>query len=158
MPLQAQFLMTPFFDPARTTLEVEDEPLVRRPTIAMLHAAIDRMRPTGPAFVIVASDNGDYAQAGGGSGRFAVEWREYGEPFVHLLAGKGTPVDETCIVPMHYGCTRVCLLEVLSIDDVKTLLSAFLRDGLRPEGYVWRDVAYAFMNKPASGDGMFLDL
>lgn len=140
-------LSTPF---PGTTLSVEDEPEVLQPTMAALYDAIRRMKPTGPAFVIVARAGGDYAQAGGGNGEFSVEWREYGEPFIHLVAGKGTPTEETHIVQMHYGRTEVLKHEVLGIEDVKTLLGAFLREGRRPPGYLWRNVADAFMrNLPA---------
>src|SRR5205807_1578376 len=99
-----------------------------------------------------------YAQAGGGAGMYAVEWREWGEPFIHLLAGKGTPAEETCIVPMHYGHTEVLRHEVLSIDDVKLLLGAFLRDGQRPARYMWRDVSYAFMKEGPPTNGDFTEL
>ena len=135
-----------------TTLTVEDEPNVRQPTMMALYEAIERMKPTGPSFVIVKRDGGNYAQVGGGNGEYAVEWWEYGEPFVHLLAGKGAPVEETHRVQMNRGYTQVALNEVLDIEDAKTLLGAFLRDGRHPPGYTWRDVSYAFRKHPHGGE------
>jgi hypothetical protein len=55
---------------------------------------------------------------------------------------------------MHYGCTTVLRHEVLSIDDVKVLLGAMLVSGLRPEGYQWRDVTYAFLKRPDGPGGI----
>jgi hypothetical protein len=135
-----------------TTLKLGDEPEVLQPTMAALYDAIRRMKPTGPSFVVVARASGDYAQAGGGNGEFSVEWREYGEPFIHLLAGKGTPTEEAHIVQMQDGHTEVLKHEVLGMEDVKTLLGAFLRDGRRPPGYLWRNVTYAFMRKQPTRD------
>ena len=133
------------------TLKVEDEPQILQPSIELLLSAIDRMRPTGPAFVIVERGH-DYAQAGGGDGEFSVEWRQYGEPFIHLIAGMGPESEETHIVKMHYGHTKVQKHEVLGINEVKELLGGFLLDGKRPVGYVWRDVSYAFRPQQSSDD------
>jgi hypothetical protein len=132
--------MEPFENQINLTLEVEDELPVRRPTLAVLFDAIERMKPSGPSFIIVNRDSGDYAQAGGGDGSFLVEWRVYGEPFIHLVAGKGVISEERVRVQMSLGYAEIFRHEVLSVDDVKALLGAFLLDGRCPEGYLWRNV------------------
>ena len=130
-----------------TTLTVEGEPDVRRPTFALLSAAIDRMRPSGPSFVIVERPSGDFAQAGGGDGQYCVECREWGEQFVHWVAGKGTPALETHQVKMNAGFNEVRLNEVLTAADVKLLLGEFLTTGKRLDCYIWRDHTQYFLNK-----------
>ncbi|MGE0609415.1 MAG: hypothetical protein AB7O62_20150 [Pirellulales bacterium] len=146
--------MNPPADPAVKTLKVEDEPPLRHATAAALFAAVDRMRPVGPSFIIVSRDDGNYAQAGGGDGVFTVEWREYGEPFVHLVAGKGTPSQDPIAIQMSGGKTDVLLHEVLNADDVKRLLGAFLLHGRQPEGYLWRNITQGFTRKagPPAGE------
>jgi hypothetical protein len=147
---EVESAMATFFDTSGVMLELEGHPQIPCTGLRQLYAAIDRMKPTGPSFVILARENCGYAQAGGGDGRFVVEWREFGEPFVHLVAGKGTPSDEACRVKMSGGGVEVLRHEVLTMDDVKTLLGAFLVHGRQPKGYVWRDITAA-LNRDCAG-------
>jgi hypothetical protein len=129
--------------PGTVLIQQGGERLVR-PTLAEVCYAVQNMRPTGPSFVIVEREGAGYAQAGGGHDEYSVEWREWGEPFVHWVAGKGTPTGSIHAVQMSPGVTRVYSHEVLSADDAVKLLSAFSIGQCRPSDYTWRDMTDRF--------------
>jgi hypothetical protein len=128
-----------------TVLKLQSGERVYRPTLAEVRYGVEKMSPTGSSFVIVEREREGYAQAGGGEDEYSVEWREWGEPFVHWIAGKGTPTGAIHVVRMNPGVTRVHSHEVRSADDAVKLLSAFAFGLRRPTDYAWRDMTDRFV-------------
>lgn len=127
------------------TLICEVGPDIHAPSTEELQAAVCRMHPKGPSFLSLNCEGLGYMQAGGGDGRFSVECREWGEPYVHLVAGKGTPSQEIELVEMSGGYTKVFMHEVLSLKDVIELMSEYLLNFRPSSGFLWRDVTKMFI-------------
>jgi hypothetical protein len=132
---------------AGMTLTVEDEPLIESPSADTIRAVVERMTPEGgPGFIILDGRGADYAQAAGGDGAFAVEWREHtGDAFRHWTAGlAGQPDTGEVAIPTNGHVVRVRSNEQLGAADVVTILGAFLAGLPRPAQYAWRDVSDLF--------------
>ena len=135
-------------------LKVEGRPEVLNPSQAQLFAAIESLTPLGgPGFLALERANGDYAQAAGGLGEYALEWREWldarFEKFRHFAAGKEGPSEMYVLIRSNRFQVPVKENERLAISDVKTILSLFLQGGDRPDSYKWRDISDA-LDGPSS--------
>jgi hypothetical protein len=96
----------------------------------------------------------DYSQAAGGDGEFTAEWREYlnGE-FRHWVIGwVGEGTEEDVEIETNGCVVTVRKNEVLTGEDVKTVLGAFARGKGKPSEYVWRDMTRRFAEAKPEGD------
>jgi hypothetical protein len=128
-------------------MSVEDHGTVHSPTVADIWKAVDALHPgTGPSFIILEGESGDYAQAAGGAGAFTVEWREYlRNRFCHYVAGRSRVVDEGEVtIRIFDSHVKVRSNERLSTDEVKQILTAFAEGLARPLSFKWRDVSDQF--------------
>ena len=129
-------------------LTVDGRLQVLNPSQAQLFAAIESLTPLGgPGFLALERANGDYAQAAGGLGEYALEWREWldarSEKFRHFAAGKEGPSEMYVLIRTNGFQVTVRENERLAISDVKEILSLFLQGADRPDSYEWRDISDA---------------
>ena len=137
-------------------LTVEDRPQVLNPSRAQLFAAIESLTPLGgPGFLALERANGDYAQAAGGLGEYALEWREWldarYEKFRHFAAGKEGPSEMYVSIPTNGSQVTVRENERLAISDVKEILDLFRQGADRPGSYKWRDISDALDGPSSQG-------
>lgn len=118
-----------------------------REAVAML------ARPTGPTFLNLMDEHGNWAQVGGTAGRYRVEARHvYGEGFQHVMAARLDCRDLSPTV-VHYRnvCTegehphRRCPLpatvaNVLSLDDVLVVMTEYWLTGELSARFGWDDL------------------
>ena len=135
-------------------LKVEGRPEVLNPSQAQLFSAIESLTPLGgPGFLALERANGDYAQAAGGLGEYALEWREWldarFEKFRHFAAGKEGPSEMYVSIRTNGFQVTVRENERLAISDVKEILGRFLQGADRPDSYKWRDITDA-LDGPSS--------
>ena len=138
------------------TLKVAGRPDVLNPSQAQLFAAIESLSPLGgPGFLALERANGDFAQAAGGSGEYALEWREWLDArfktFRHFAAGKEGPSEMNVLIRTNGFQVPVRENERLAISDVKEILSLFLQGADRPDSYKWRDISDALGGPSADG-------
>jgi hypothetical protein len=72
------------------TLTLESQQAFTTPSIALIEASVDWLRPSGgPGFLLLENDKSkDYAQVGGGQEACTVEWRKYSNgSFRHWVGG-----------------------------------------------------------------------
>jgi hypothetical protein len=127
-------------------LELEGLPRVLSPTLRQLYYAVDRLTPFGgPGFLVLQREDGDYAQAAGGDGEYAVEWREWLDDkftsFRHYRAGREGRSGLHVAIPTNGFQVTAMENERLSKEDVKGILGAFLKGLGRPHAYRWRDIS-----------------
>jgi hypothetical protein len=133
---------------AGLVLRLENQVPVHLPTLRQLAAAVDSLTPRGgPGFLILEGSTQDYAQAAGGDGRLTAEWREYSDgQFRHSVAGlMGEGADEEVEIETNGSIVTVRKNEVLTGDDVKSVLGAFAQGRGKPTQYVWRDMTSTFV-------------
>ena len=96
--------------------------------------------------LVLSKGDRDYVQTAGGNGMLGLEWREYSESdYQHWAAGlHGQPNKNEVFVPTSGGGLRVKENEVLSTEDVKKMLAAFLENRGRPTEFAWRDKTAEF--------------
>jgi len=133
----------------RFRLKIEGRAEVQDPSEAELFEAVDALTPLGgPGFLVLEAPGGHYAQAAGGDGMYAVESREWlddsFESFKHYVAGREGDGEMYVTIPTNGFQVRVRENERLDGSDVKWILSAFLRDGIRSGSYEWRDISDSF--------------
>lgn len=121
-------------------------------TIEDVHRAVSALdRPDGPTYVIVESDNGDYAQAAGTDGRYVVESRTvFGEGFRHFRVFQPCgEADPAAVVHDRQRCPkhppRRCPIsvresEVCHLVRVEQASVAFATTGERTDKLRRRDV------------------
>jgi hypothetical protein len=129
------------------TLTLENQPVLRAPTVTQVHAAVGALTPRGGSgFLILEGPGQDYAQAAGGDGAFTAEWREYsGQQFRHWVAGiPGRPSKEEIAIPTNGFEVTVKENERLGATEVKAILTAFAERQKRPASFAWRDVTERF--------------
>jgi hypothetical protein len=128
-------------------LTLEDQPVLRAPTIKQVHAAVHALTPrSGPGFLILEGRSQNYAQAAGGDGAYTAEWREYsGQQFRHWVAGvPGRPSKKEIAIPTNGFEVTVRENERLDAGDVKAILTAFADRKERPTHFAWRDITERF--------------
>lgn len=134
------------------TLTLEGQPDFQAPSIALIEAAVDWLRPsTGPSFLILEWHEGDYAQVGGGENACTLEWREYKpDGFRHWAAGMpGGDASKVVKIPGNGFEFQVRSNEVLGNEALKQVLVAFARKQARPDMFAWRDMTADFAAQPA---------
>ena len=136
-------------------LKVDGRPEIIDPSQAQLFTAIGSLKPVGgPGFLVLERANGDFAQAAGGLGEYALEWHESLDArfnkFRRFAAGKEGPSEMDVLIRSHRFQVPVKENERLAISDVKTILSLFLQGADRPYSYKWRDISDA-LGGPSSG-------
>jgi hypothetical protein len=135
---------------ARSVLTLENQPPVLSPTLTQLGAAVDSLTlQGGPGFLILEGATEDYTQAAGGDDKLTVEWREYSNGgFRHWVAGSiGGAANEDIAKIETNGCVVTVLKnEVLTSEEVKTILEAFARGQGKPTQYRWRDMTARFVD------------
>jgi hypothetical protein len=129
-------------------LRLEGQQAFPTPSIALIEAAVDWLRPTGgPGFLLLESDgNEDYAQVGGGQEACTVEWRKHSDKgFRHWVAGhSGGDSNQDIKLPGNGTDFTVKANERLSNANVKDILGAFARGTGEPQEFVWRDITAQF--------------
>jgi hypothetical protein len=140
---------------AGSALTLENQAPIYSPTLRQLAAAIDSLTPQGgPGFLILEGPTQDYSQAAGGDGKFTAEWREYlnGE-FTHWVIGwVGEGTEEDVEIETNGCVVTVRKNEVLTGEDVKTVLGAFARGKGKPSEFLWRDMTRRFAEAKPEGD------
>lgn len=135
-------------------LMLEDHRDVFPASLGQVQAAIRTLAgSTGPTFLNLKDEDGNWAQAGGTNGRYRVEVRDvYGEGFRHWMAAMSGCNDRTdTVVYYRNRCTenehphRRCPLNatvanVLHLNDVMVILTEYLATGLRSSKYAWDDL------------------
>ncbi len=151
-------------------LMVEDDRDIFPASLKQLRAAIYRLgEPTGPTFLNLKDEEGNWAQVGGTNGRYRVEAPDiYGEGFQHWVAARPGCQDRSkTVVYYRNRCTenehpyRSCPLtatvaNVLGLPDVFVILSEYWATGARSAKYVWDDVTQNMLEEAAEEDGMRL--
>jgi hypothetical protein len=151
-------------------LMVEDDRDIFPASLKQLQAAIYRLgEPTGPTFLNLKDEDGNWAQVGGTNSRYRVEVRDiYGEGFQHWVAAKPGSQDRTkTVVYYRNRCTenehpyRRCPLgatvaNVLGLPDAFVILSEYWATGARSAKYIWDDVTQDMLEVAAEEDGMRL--
>ena len=149
------------------TLLLEDHKTVFPVTLSQVQAAIQKLAsPTGPTFLNVKDDGGNWAQAGGTNGRYRVEIRDvYGEGFQHWMAALPGCTDRTeTVVYYRNRCIenehpyRKCPLNatvanVLGLNDVMVILTEYWATGLRSAKYSWDDVSRDWIEEDVEKKG-----
>lgn len=149
-------------------LMVEDRRNVFPASLEQLQAAIYHLgEPTGPTFLNLKDEEGNWAQVGGTNGRYRVEARDvFGEGFQHWLAADPTCQDRSeTVVYYRNRCTenehpyRRCPLgatvaNVLGLSDVFVILSEYWATGARSTKYVWDDVTENLLEEAAEERGL----
>jgi hypothetical protein len=129
---------------AGLTLTLEGQQAFTMPSVALIEAAVDWLRPAGgPGFILLEKDaTEDYAQAGGGQDACTVEWREYSNGgFRHWVGGHpGHDTKRDIDIPGNGRHFVVKENERLSNANVKDILGAFARSASKPKEFVWRDI------------------
>jgi len=128
------------------SLTLENQPILRAPTLQQVQAAVDSLTQKGPGFLILEDSNQDYAQAARGDGAYTAECREYsGKLFRHLVAGfPDRPSTKDVKIPTKGFKMTVKENERLGAADVKVILTAFVERKGRPSKFAWRDVSERF--------------
>ncbi|UHS56299.1 hypothetical protein [Agrobacterium vaccinii] len=130
------------------TLTLEGQHAFMTPSIALIEAAVDWLRPAGgPGFLLLENDaSEDYVQVGGGQETCSVEWREYANKgFRHWVAGRsGNDTKRDIEIPGNGTHFTVTANERLSNANVKDILGAFARGTSKPQEFVWRDITAQF--------------
>lgn len=134
------------------TLTLEGQPDFQAPSIALIEAAVDWLRPSiGPSFLILEWQAGSYAQVGGGENACTVELREVqAGGFQHWAAGiPGGDASKVVKIPGNGFEFQVRANEVLDNDTVKRILVAFAQNHAKPDMFAWRDMTADFAAQPA---------
>jgi len=140
-------------------LMLEDHRNVSPVSLGQLQAALRKLAgSTGPTFLNLKDEDGNWAQVGGTNGRYRVEARDvYGEGFRHWMAALPGCTDRTkTVVYYRNSCIenkhphRQCPLDatvanVLALNDAMVILTEYLATGLRSATYVWDDLTDAWM-------------
>jgi hypothetical protein len=133
---------------AGSVITVENRPPFRAPTLAQILETVDALTPNGgPGFLVLADERDDYTQAAGGPDGLTVEWREYsGETFRHWVAG--TP-DAPALADIEIRTNGHVLMvkenEKLSSQQVKEILTAYVKREPRPNNFAWREITDKFL-------------
>lgn len=149
-------------------LMLEDHKNVSPATLEHVQTAIRKLaNTTGPTFLNLKDEGGNWAQAGGTNGRYRVEVRDvYGEGFQHWMAALPGCTDRShTVVYYRNNCIanehgyRSCPLEatvanVLGLKDVMLILSEYWITGGRSAKYLWDDVSQDWMDDAASEKGL----
>ena len=121
---------------------------------------------TGPTFLNLKDEGGNWAQAGGTNDRYRVEVRDvYGEGFQHWMAALPGCTDRShtvvyyrnqCIENEH--AYRSCPLEatvayVLGLKDVMLILTEYWITGGRSANYSWDDIPRDWIEEAAAEHG-----
>lgn len=149
-------------------LMLEDHRNVFPATLEHVEAAIRKLASTtGPTFLNLKDEGGNWAQARGTNGRYRVEVRDvYGEGFQHWMAALPGCTDRShtvvyyrnqCIENEH--AYRSCPLEatvanVLGLKDVMLILTEYWITGGRSVRYLWDDVSQGWMDDAVSEKGL----
>ena len=129
------------------TLQIEGQDTIYSPSEDEVIASIEILTPNGgPGFLILESPGGDYIQSAGGNGRYLVEWRMYSEgSFNHFCAGNLPERSDFIEIPTNGYCVRVQENEVLSQEEVKSILVTFLLKDYGSKDFHWRDKTEEFL-------------
>lgn len=130
------------------TLTLEGQHAFTAPSIALIHAAVDWLRPDGgPGFLLLRKGaSEDYAQVGGGREACTVEWREHSNgAFRHWVAGRsGYHTERDIKIPGNGAHFVVKANERLSNANVKDILGTFARGAPKPPDFLWREITAQF--------------
>lgn len=146
---------------------LEDHRNVFPASLGQVQAAIKKLAgSTGPTFLNIKDEDGNWAQAGGTNGRYRVEVRDvYGEGFQHWMAALPGCKDLTeTVVYYRNRCTenehppRKCPLNatvanVLGLNDVMVILTEYYATGLRSAKYGWDDVSGLWIDEETAEKG-----
>ncbi|MFM8495949.1 MAG: hypothetical protein ACKOEM_10570 [Planctomycetia bacterium] len=149
-------------------LMLEDHRNVVPATVENVEAAIRKLASsTGPTFLNLKDEGGNWAQAGGTNGRYRVEVRDiYGEGFQHWMAALPGCTDRSAtIVYYRNKCIenehayRRCPLEatvanVLGLEDVMLILTEYGVTGQRSSKYLWDDISQDWMDDEVAEKGL----
>jgi len=151
-------------------LMLEDHRDVFPASLGHIQAAVRKMAgSSGPTFLNLKDEEGNWAQAGGTDGRYLCDSRDvYGEGFRHFMAAVPGCNDRsrtivyyrnTCIENRH--AHRRCPLEgtaanVLSLSDVLAIMTEYWMTGQRSARYAWDDVSQAWINDENEEKGMII--
>lgn len=128
-------------------LDVESRPYLIAPRDDQIRDAVAALSPEGDdAFLCVTAPDGDYAQVAGGLGEHVFERRDHGAgAFQHWAAGhRGGRTSGRHRVRTRGAHVEVRPNEVLSAEDVCTLLLEFLEGRALSPAYIWRDMTSMF--------------
>jgi hypothetical protein len=129
----------------RFWLEVEDRWTIGDPKLAQVLGALEDLNPGGPSFAILEAKTGDYVQTAGKPTAMTVEWRSYDSAgFQHFVGGRGDTSSEEARVPTQGGFVTVRANEVLDLQAVQEVFTAFFNGEDRPASLSWRDVTERF--------------
>lgn len=127
-----QQLMAP--DEGAFHLEGEglEQPIIA-PSTEVIRRELDRLRSSGPSFLVLIAPNGTYLQAAGNAKRMIVEGHVISpKRTVHVVLGRcGVPGTATTI-ESSLGKIRVSASEVWSALEASDLFGAFLATGSIP--------------------------
>jgi len=117
------------------------------PSLQMVLEAVEGVDVRkGANYAILSNHTGNYVQALGCDGKFGVEWRTYKDRtwqnYLHLSAGHNPPEMRMVFigVPQHH-ITKFAS-EVLTLDEVKKIFTAFYNGEKPLAEFHWRDMTY----------------
>lgn len=92
----------------------------------------------GPSVLILESNDGSFAQAAGGEGRYSAEWKDVNGNQWKAARRNASATGKAMVHTSNRRFVPVTSNEVLSFHEASIVMAAYLEGRPRPEGLAWR--------------------